>query len=338
MTQYFSKSALLLAFAVVITCGVYPGILWVVGQVVFPYQANGSLITGPDGKVIGSALLAQPFTKDEYFQPRPSAVSYDASMSGPSNLAASNYVLRDRVAKALGPIVKYAAGPKAGQLVASDVEAWFQKDQFQGQPHLVAQWADAHNGIATAWVGADATHAAFIDDWAKAHPADVAAFVKSSGTAEPKAADLAIVFFESFSKENPGKFPSAVSQATADGKTETVIQPVGEGSDVQSIFFDMWRQDHPDAALQDVPGDMVMASGSGLDPHISVANARFQLDRVAGKWASNLNRDPADVQKEIQRILDDHTSAPFGGLVGEKVVNVLEVNVDLRKHFGEPAS
>jgi K+-transporting ATPase ATPase C chain len=338
MTQYFTKSLWLLAFAVVITCGVYPGILWVIGQTLFPYQANGSLITAPNGKVIGSALIAQPFTKDEYFQPRPSAVSYDASASGPSNLAASNYVLRDRVAKALGPIVKYAAGPRAGQLVAPDVEAWFQKDQFGGQPHLVAQWADAHNGVATAWVGADATHAAFIDDWAKAHPDDVAAFVKSSGTAEPKAADLAIVFFESFSKENPGKFPSAVSTTTADGKTQSSIQPVGEGSDIQSTFFDMWRQEHADAALQDVPGDMVTASGSGLDPHISLDNAHFQLDRVASKWATDLNRSPADVQKEIERILDDHTSAPFGGLIGEKLVNVLEVNLDLRKHFGEPAS
>jgi K+-transporting ATPase ATPase C chain len=270
--------------------------------------------------VVGSALLAQPFTKDEYFQPRPSAVSYDASMSGPSNLAPSNYALRNRVARTLGPIVKYAAGPKAGQLAGPDIEIWFKLDQFQGQPHLVAQWADAHNSLASAWVSGDTTHSAFVDEWAKAHPDDVAAYAKSSGTAEPQAADLAVVFFESFSKENPGQFPLA------------------SGTDIQSTFFDMWRQDHADAALQDVPGDLVTASGSGLDPHISLENARFQLDRVAGKWASELSRDRGEVQKEIERILEEHTSAPFGGLVGEKVVNVLEVNLDLRKHFGEPAS
>jgi potassium-transporting ATPase KdpC subunit len=339
MTKYLTKSLWLLGFAVLITCVLYPGVLWLIGQTIFPYQANGSLIVGSDGKVIGSELIAQPFTKDEYFQPRPSAVSYDASASGPSNLAASNYALRDRVAKALGPIVKYGAGPKAGQLVAPDVEAWFQKDQFQGQPHLVAQWADAHNGVATAWVDADATHAAYVDDWAKAHPDDVAAFVKSNpGTPQPKAADLAVVFFESFSKENPGKFPSAVTVTGPDGKSQSAIQPVAEGSDIQSTFFDMWRQENPDVPLQDVPGDMVTASGSGLDPHISLDNAHFQLERVAGKWASDLKRDPADVQKEIERILADHTSAPLGGLVGEKVVNVLEVNLDLRKHFGDPAS
>jgi potassium-transporting ATPase KdpC subunit len=114
MGKYFSKSLWLLGFAVVICCGVYPAILWAIGQTLFPFQANGSLLTGPDGKVVGSKLIAQPFTKDEYFQPRPSAVSYDASASGPSNLAASNYLLRDRVAKILGPIAKYADGPKAG--------------------------------------------------------------------------------------------------------------------------------------------------------------------------------------------------------------------------------
>ena len=55
----------------------------------------------------------------------------------------------------LGPIVKYKSGPKAGQLVAPDIEAWFQQDSFEGQPHLVAQWADAHNGLAQGWVTGD---------------------------------------------------------------------------------------------------------------------------------------------------------------------------------------
>ena len=108
MLRYLTKSALLIGITVVIVCGVYPGVLWVIGQTLFPFQANGSIVRGDDGKVIGSLLVAQPFTKDEYFQPRPSAASYDATASTSSGFAPSNYALRDRVARALGPIVTYA--------------------------------------------------------------------------------------------------------------------------------------------------------------------------------------------------------------------------------------
>ena len=47
----------------------------------------------------------------------------------------------------------------------------------------------------------------------------------------------------------------------------------------------------PDADLEPVPADMVMASGSGLDPHITLKNALYQLDRVAAKWAADTNRN-----------------------------------------------
>src|ERR1700727_2524999 len=98
MLRYFAKSALLLGISVVIMCGVYPLVLWVIGQTLFPFQANGSIVRSDDGKVIGSMLVAQPFTKDEYFQPRPSAASFDASASACSASAPSNYALRDGVA------------------------------------------------------------------------------------------------------------------------------------------------------------------------------------------------------------------------------------------------
>jgi potassium-transporting ATPase KdpC subunit len=328
---------LLLSFSVVILCVIYPCVVWVIGQVFFPFQANGSLVKGPDGKIVGSKLIAQPFSKDEYFQPRPSAASYDASASAASTYAASNYLLRNRVASALGPIVKYKSGPKAGQLVAPDIEAWFQQDKFQGYPHIVAQWADLHNAVAVAWVNADPTHAQYIDTWAKAHSGAVAQWVKNNpGTPQPKATDLAVVFFENFSQEHPGMFLSAVTQTGTDGKPQTSIQPVKEGSDIQGTFFDMWRQENPDAELQDVPGDLVMASGSGLDPDITLENPEFQLERVAARWADDTKRDAADIRKEIDQILQANASAAFGGLAGEKFVNVLEVNLELCQRYGLP--
>ena len=85
----FVRSIVATLFFAVILCGIYPLIVFAAGQLLFPHQANGSLLVDRSGTVRGSALLAQNFTGAKYFHPRPSAAGangYDATSSSGSNL------------------------------------------------------------------------------------------------------------------------------------------------------------------------------------------------------------------------------------------------------------
>lgn len=95
---------------------VYPGVVTGLAQVLFPHQANGSLVT-VNGQVIGSELIAQQFTRPEYFHPRPSAgAGYNAAASAGTNKGPTDLKLADTlIAQAVDSAVRQNGAVK-GQI------------------------------------------------------------------------------------------------------------------------------------------------------------------------------------------------------------------------------
>ena len=176
-----------------VCCGLYPLLVFGVAQVCFPHQANGSLVVDAKGVVRGSQLLAQGFTGDRYFHPRPSAAGangYDAANSCGSNLGPTSEKLKTAV-----------------------------KDRIAA-----------------------------------------------------------------------------------------------------------YRAENRLPATTPVPADAVTASGSGLDPHISPASARLQLDRVARARGLTSER-----RARLEHLIVALTEPPQWGILGESRVNVLMLNLAVDK-------
>lgn len=183
------RPAIVLTLLFVVVTGLaFPVLITAVAQAVFPNQANGSMVKS-DGKVVGSALIGQPFSGKRFFSPRPSSGGYDANNSGGTNL-----------------------GPLNPKLLEGD------KD-FDGVKQLAEKYRTV-NGIA-----------------------------------------------------------------------ENVVLPV----------------------------DAVTRSASGLDPHISVANARLQARRVA--LANGVSK------ADIDKLIDEGAEIPLLGLGEQPYVNVLLLNL-----------
>lgn len=185
----FGRSIVATIFFAVIVCGLYPVVIYGLGQIMFSHQANGSLMLDKSGAIRGSELLGQNFTSDKYFHPRPSAAGsngYDPTASGGSNL-----------------------GPTSGTL-----------------------YTNIMNNIAA------------------------------------------------------------------------------------------YRSDNPTMPTNaPVPADAVTESGSGLDPHISMANAEIQIPRVAKQ--RGLSED------KVRALVEQNTSGRDLGLFGEPRVNIVTLNFAL---------
>lgn len=151
----------------VLTAIIYPFVMIAIGQIAFPFQANGSILTNAQGQPVGSALIGQPFTSDRYFNSRPSTTSYSTAdpnddaaeilrtgVSGASNLAPSNPALIDRIKGKPDPDPEQAIEGEIPRLLAAGVTPTADLVYTSGSsldPHITPEAARAQiTRVATA--------------------------------------------------------------------------------------------------------------------------------------------------------------------------------------------
>ncbi len=120
MLKQLRIAAILFGLITILTGLIYPAVITGIAQVIFPYQANGSLIT-QNGKVVGSSLIGQEFTNPKYFWGRLSATDhpYDAAASSGSNLGPTNPALQREVSDRIAALK--AADPGNTQPIPVDL-------------------------------------------------------------------------------------------------------------------------------------------------------------------------------------------------------------------------
>ncbi|HEX4793126.1 MAG TPA: potassium-transporting ATPase subunit C [Humisphaera sp.] len=245
MFGHIKTSIIATVVLALIVSGIYPLIVFGLAQMIFPHQANGSLI-GKDGKpasndadAIGSALIGQNFSDAKYFHPRPSAAGsgYDATASGGSNLGPTS-------AKLINGTIK--KDDKGKEVVDND-----------GIEDRIVHYCLDNN-----------------------LPYESSIPIKQFQDAQGNLDDVKLI------------------KAFKDDKTPLVFTP-----------------------RQPIPADAVTASASGLDPHISVENAKVQAARVADARKISVDK--------VNELIGQFTDHPSLGLFGESGVNVLRLNLEL---------
>ena len=255
-----------LLFSQCLGCVLYPFVLLAIGQTVFHDKAQGSMLTDREGKTVGSGLIAQPFSDSKLLCP--------AAVGGVVQRRCLRCIQLEREQPRLACPRRRATrpGPEISRRTARRTRRGglvSRRADRQG-PLARGKMVARPLGIAGVWAGSDDKVGAFLQAWEKSHAAEVEKWKTANPEAtEVKPADLATLFFDSYAKGETTAWPE-----------------VDDAKDIRSGFFGAWWNEHPGAKVQPVPAeDMVMTSGSGLDPHITLANALYQLDGVAAAGA-----------------------------------------------------
>ncbi len=299
----------------VICCGLYPLVVYGIGQAIFPNQANGSLVkkdgtpTTDDSQAVGSSLIGQNFSAAYYFHPRPSAAGagYDATSSGGTNLGPLSDKLINGLTQPVTPPATQAATTPATTASVFAIGAVASTDT------------------------APATTAA-----ASTQPAETLAFDGVRLRVIHYSLDNNITFKLYHVKfDDQGALIAASKKELTPDEKLKLIAADGTVNDVAMVdAFPHMDMSGKEAVIADdfstlIPADAVTASGSGLDPHISPANAEMQAQRIAD--ARKLSKD------KVMELVKQNTDQPGWGILGDPGVNVLMLNIALDKAAPMPA-
>jgi K+-transporting ATPase ATPase C chain len=268
-----------------ICCAIYPFVIWIIGQTLFPVQANGSLLkkdgsfTTDDTQAVGSALIAQGFTAPQYFHPRPSAANNSA---GASYASTGGYDATSSGGTNYGPLNDELIN---GQTIAATTQPTTQPEKL------------AYDGIRLR------TFHYAVDNGLTFKLYTVAA--------------------DGSKTETPLK-----NYLNKDGSLNDValVDAFPHGGATAGLIAGDFKDSTGKPVL--IPGDAVTASGSGLDPHISPANAEFQVARIAAARHTDVDK--------VREVVKQYTDGPDLGFLGDPGVNVLRVNIALDNKYPIP--
>ena len=125
--------------------------------------------------------------------------------------------------------------------------------------------------------------------------------------------------------------PSAVGYNTSDEVVDVASGSNNYGPSNEQLKervqndIDEFLAQNPDVKKEDIPTDLLTASGSGLDPHISVESAKIQIPAISK--ASGIK------ESELEKIVDENIEGKLLGIFGEEKVNVLKVNLEIAKRL-----
>ena len=225
-----------------------------------------------------------------------------------------------------------------------DIEAW-----FAAKPDRAADWAGEYSVAATNWAKTDLAkdkyglQGEYILAWAKDHPEVIDEWKKANPTKtdEPKPEDLVAQLLRQLREGSSGEVAGrrrgrAAGQDQGEADRAGVVG-LGDRRELLRHVAPRPGERAKVADLEPVPADMVTASGAGLDPHITLRNALsvYQLDRVAAKRTPP-GGDVEKIGKDIEELAQKQSFTPLSGLVGEPLVNVLELNVELDPKWPVP--